>query len=77
MDAFVTAFTSLFSGIFSAIISALSSVGELLFVVGETGLVTGVAPFGWVLIVGIAVPLATWFFNKIFTWVRGLGRSGR
>lgn len=76
MDGFVTAFTTLFSGVFSAIIEGMSSFGELVFTVTE-GAVTGVAPFGWLLIVGIAIPLATWFFSSVFTWLRSLGRRGR
>lgn len=78
MDEFVTMFTTLFSGVFNAVVEGLSSIGQLVFTVSETtGAVSGVAPFGWLLIVGISVPLATWLFSAIFTWLRGLGRRGR
>lgn len=78
MSDFVTSFTTLFSGVMSAVIDGLGSFGELVFAINaETGVVTGVAPFGWLMIVGIAIPLATWFFSAVFTWLRGLGRRGR
>lgn len=78
MGDFVTSFTTLFSGVLSAVTGGLASFGELVFAINaETGVVTGVAPFGWLMIVGIAIPLATWFFSLIFTWLRSLGRRGR
>lgn len=78
MEEFVTMFTTLFSGVFNAVVEGLGSIGSLVFAVNDTtGAVSGVAPFGWLLIVGIAVPLATWFFSMIFSWLKSLAKRGR
>lgn len=77
MDTFVQGITSLISGVFKALLDALAGIGNLIFTMGENGAISGVTGFGWLLIVGISIPLATWLFGKVFTWVKGLGRSGR
>ncbi len=77
MTAFIEGITSVLSGIFNALVTALGSMGDLVFITGENGAITGPSGFGWLLIVGIGLPLATWLFGKLFTWIRGLGRTGR
>lgn len=78
MTAFVTGITEVVSGIFNALISGLSAMGNLIFTFGDTGAVSGVTGFGWIVILMISVPLATGLFNAILGMVRSLGgRGGR
>lgn len=77
MQEFVTGVTGIVSGIFTALVDALGSVGNLIFRIGEGGAISGVTGFGWVLILMISVPLATWLFGKLFSWLKSVGRAGR
>lgn len=76
MAEFVKGITDILSGVFTALINALSSTGNLIFEIGENGAISGITGFGWLLVAGIALPLATWLFTKIFTWVKGFARGG-
>lgn len=77
MADFVTGVTTLISGIFNALVDALGSIGDLVFKSSETGTITGLTGFGTLLVIGISIPLATWLFGKIFTWLKGFARSAR
>lgn len=77
MDAFIKGVTDIITGIFTALTKALGSMGDLVFTTGENGAITGPSGFGWLLIVAIGVPLATWIFGKLFTWLKGFARAGR
>lgn len=77
MATFVTGITDIVSGVFTALTNALGSIGTLVFVTGEGGAITGPSAFGWLLIVGIGLPLATWLFGKLFTFLKGLGKGNR
>lgn len=77
MSEFVTSITSLISGIFNALIDALGSIGDLVFKTGAEGAISGLTGFGTLLVIGISIPLATWLFGKIFTWLKGFARSGK
>lgn len=76
MAEFINGITDMLSGIFTALINALASTGNLIFDIGENGAISGVTGFGWLLIAGISIPLATWLFTKIFSWVKGFARGG-
>ena len=71
MTTLIETIVAAFEGLWGAIITALASVGDLIFVVTE-GTLGGLTPFGYVLAVGFGIPLATWLFNKAFSWIRGL-----
>lgn len=75
MASFVTGITDMLSGVFKALIDALASTGTLVFTLGENGQVSGITGFGWLLIVGLSIPLATWLFGKVFTYIKGIGRG--
>lgn len=75
MTAFVKGITDIISGIFGALTDALGSIGDLVFTTGTEGTITGPSGFGWLLIIGIGVPLSTWLFGKLFTFLKGLGRG--
>lgn len=75
MAEFVKGITDLLSGMFTALIDALGSIGDLVFTIGENGAVSGVTGFGWLLVIGISIPLATWLFGKVFTFIKGIGRG--
>lgn len=77
MSGFVEGITSLITGIFNALISALGSIGNLVFTTGTEGAITGPSGFGWLLIIGLGVPLAWSLFNKLFTFLKGLGKGNR
>lgn len=77
MQEFVTGITSLISGVFNALVDALGSIGDLVFKSSEAGAITGLTGFGTLLVIGISIPLATWLFGKIFTWLKSFARSGR
>lgn len=77
MTTFVTGITDIVTGIFGSLVTSLSSISNVIFVVSEAGAITGVSPFGWLLVVGISVPLATWLFGKFFTFIRGIGKGGK
>lgn len=78
MAEFVTNVTTLISGIFNALVDALGSIGDLVFKTAtEGGAITGLTGFGTLLVIGISIPLATWLFGKIFTWLKGFARAGR
>lgn len=71
MTEFVSGITSLISGIFQAFINAAGSLGNLIFnTAAETGNITGLTSFGWLFAIVIGIPLATWLFNKLFSWIR-------
>ncbi len=73
MEAFVTGITTLVSGIFQALIDALASLGTLIFKTAEdTGAVSGLTPFGYLAILFVAIPLATWVFNKAMGFINKL-----
>ncbi|MCQ2387853.1 MAG: hypothetical protein MJ066_05370 [Clostridia bacterium] len=72
MAAFITAITDVMTGIFSALITALSSVGGLIFTIGESGAITGVEPFGYLLAVLVGVPAGAWVFSKLWGVVRSI-----
>lgn len=76
MTQFITGITDMLSGIFGALVNALGSIGNLIFVSGESGAITGLTGFGTLLTVAIGLPLATWVFGKLFTWIKGLVRAG-
>lgn len=69
MEAFITAITDTFKGIFMAILDTFGSVGELVFEFNE-GAITGVAPFGYIVALLVAVPLATWVISKGIALIR-------
>lgn len=77
MTTFVEGITSLISGVFKALLDALAGVGNLIFTMGENGTISGVTGFGWLLIIGISIPLATWLFGKVWTFIRSVGRTGK
>ena len=77
MQEFVSSVTSLISGVFNALVDALGSIGDLVFKSGEPGSITGLTGFGTLLVIGISIPLATWLFGKIFTWLKSFARSGK
>lgn len=62
MSEFITGIGTVLTTIFTTILQAFSGIGELLFVISETG-ITGVTPFGWLMTVIVGVPLATWLFS--------------
>lgn len=66
MADFITGITDIISGVFEAIVNALGSTGSLIFTVGETGAITGVSAFGWLVVLLIGLPVATWLINKLF-----------
>lgn len=76
MDVFIEAVGQIFSTIFTAIINAFASLGNLIFTVGETGTVTGITPFAYVLALVIGVPLATWLVSKGLSFIK-LIKAGR
>lgn len=75
MEGFITAITGALSGVFTAITNAFASVGDLIFVSGEAGAVTGVTSFGYVLAVIVGIPLATWLLNKALGLFKGLNKK--
>lgn len=75
MEQFVSGITSIITGVFTALVNALGSIGQIVFTVSEAGAITGVSAFGWLLIVGIGLPLATWAFSLFFTFLKGVGKS--
>lgn len=77
MTQFVEGITTLISGVFKALLDALAGVGNLIFTMSESGTISGVTGFGWLLIVGISIPLSTWLFGKVWTYIRTVGRTGR
>ncbi len=72
MADFITGITDIITGIFEAIVSALGSTGSLIFTVGETGAITGVSAFGWLVVLLIGLPVATWIVNKLFALINRL-----
>lgn len=64
MTELVSSLTTLISGIFEALINALASLGDLIFKTSAEGALSGLTPFGWLSVVFIGIPLATWLFNK-------------
>lgn len=77
MASFVTGITDIISGVFTALVNALGSIGNIVFTMSEAGAITGPSPFGWLLIIGIGVPLATWAFGKFFSFLKSVGRGNR
>lgn len=63
--------------IFTAITEAFANAGNLLFVVGEGGTLTGLTPFAWLVVAGIAVGLGTWLLSTLFGWVKSIGKRSR
>ena len=62
---FVGGIVVLITQLFGALIDVLASLGALVFNINtETGAITGVAPFGWLTVIMVGIPLATWAFNK-------------
>lgn len=72
MTEFITGVTDVVSGIFEAILNALGTAGNLIFAVGDAGAITGLTPFGWLMVIIIGLPLATWVFGKVFGLIRGI-----
>lgn len=70
MEEFISTIVSVVGGIFNAIIEALKSLGGLIFTLGETGAITGVTGFGYVLAVVLGIPLATWLFSLGFGFIK-------
>lgn len=77
MSGFVTAITDIITGIFGALVSALSSIGNVLFTTTEAGAISGPSPLGYLLILGIGIPLATWVFGKFFNWLKTVGKGNK
>lgn len=75
MAGFVTGITDIISGVFSALINAFGSIGNLIFTTGEGGAITGPSGFGWLLILGIGLPLAWKLFSMFFGYIRSLGKG--
>lgn len=69
MAEFITGITDIISGVFEAIVNALGSTGSLIFTIGETGAITGVSAFGWLVVLLIGLPVATWLVNKLFAFI--------
>lgn len=70
MAEFITGITDIISGIFEAIVNALGSTGSLIFTVNaETGAITGVSAFGWLVVLLIGLPVATWLVNKLLSLI--------
>ena len=63
--------------IFASITQAFANAGDLLFVVGDTGTLTGLTPFAWLVVAGIAVGLGTWLLSTLFGWVKSIGKKSR
>lgn len=65
------------AAIFESITSAFAQAGDLLFVVGESGTLTGLTPFAWLVVAGISVGLGTWLLSTLFGWVKSIGKKGK
>lgn len=74
MAEFIAGIVDVVGGIFEAIVSALGSTGNLIFTIGEGGAISGITGFGWLLVVALGLPLATWAISKVFTLVNGMLR---
>lgn len=72
MADFVSNIVSVLTALFKGLIDCLASVGELVFVAGESGTISGITPFGILLGVLVGIPLATWLFGKAFTFVKSI-----
>lgn len=73
MADFITAITDVVSGIFEAILNAFGTAGELVFATAaETGTITGLTPFGWLLAIIIGLPLGTWAFGKLWGVIKSI-----
>ena len=74
MADFVGGIVSVISALFTAILQAFGSIGELVFVIAESG-ITGLTPFGWLMTALIGIPLATWLFSKAIGFVKNLSNT--
>lgn len=73
MTEFIEGLTEVVSGVFDAIVNALASTGTLIFATNaETGAITGPTPFGWLMVLVLGIPLATWAFGKVFNWIKSV-----
>lgn len=65
MTEFVTGIVDVITALFAALLEMLAGLGTLVFnVAADGGAITGLTPFGWLTAILVAIPLATWLFNK-------------
>lgn len=63
MADFISGIVTVITQLFTGLLQMLAGLGELIFVIGESG-ISGLTPFGWLTVVLIGIPLATWVFGK-------------
>lgn len=76
MAEFITGVVTVITQLFAGILEAFSGVGTLIFAVGEAGAITGLTTTGWLFVILLGVPLATWLFSKGIGLVNRLVRGG-
>ena len=76
MADFVTGVGTVLSGVFTSILEAFSGIGNFIFTFGETGTISGLTGAGWLFVLLIGIPLATWLFSKGIGLVSHLLKRG-
>lgn len=75
MESLITAITDTISGVFTSILTAFAGVGDLIFVIGDTG-ITGIQPFGYILALLVGIPVASWLFSKLLGLINRIRFGG-
>lgn len=76
MTEFITGVVSVITELFGGILEAFTGVGTLIFTIGEAGAISGLTATGWLFVILLGVPLATWLFSKGIGLVNRLVRGG-
>lgn len=76
MAEFITGVVTVITELFGGILEAFTGVGTLIFTIGETGAIAGLTATGWLFVILLGVPLATWLFSKGIGLVNRLVRGG-